>query len=366
MNKKIIALLIFCLLLLSTPALAELTIWANNGQDKVTRENLRATTSSTAVHNSVWDGSTISLFGAKNETIAFNLILESATTATANVAVTVSSLTGPGGFLISGRTIASGELADGLFNYVGRNIELFYVRYLQIRGLSLLAYENHYFDGRKMPKRLQRPLSGYIGQGTWYDRPDHDKFYPDIAAPLELHTPFSILADTNQSIWGDVFIPKDAPAGAYIGTVTITEGSGQSQVTHSIPVSLTVRNFTLPDIPTAKTMLCGGEIDENTSFRYVGQKYPDTGTAEYAKMVKVSIRHRQMAHRHKISLIAGGPSTPADVKPRDMDQLTGALFTQARGYDGPGIGTGVNILSIGTYSTWNWFAGLTTDPQRKQ
>jgi len=51
-------------------------IWANTGEDKVTRDELRATSDPDAVFNSVWDGTTISLFGARNEVVAFNLIIE--------------------------------------------------------------------------------------------------------------------------------------------------------------------------------------------------------------------------------------------------------------------------------------------------
>jgi hypothetical protein len=51
-------------------------VWANDGGDKVARDELRAAAEPSAVHNSVWDGTTISLFGARNEVVAFNLVLE--------------------------------------------------------------------------------------------------------------------------------------------------------------------------------------------------------------------------------------------------------------------------------------------------
>jgi len=58
-------------------------VWANEGGDKVWRSELRATADPNAVLNSVWDGvptelACISLFGARNEVVAFNLVLESA------------------------------------------------------------------------------------------------------------------------------------------------------------------------------------------------------------------------------------------------------------------------------------------------
>lgn len=64
--------------------------------------------------------------------MAFNLVFKALTADATNVNVSLTSLTGPGGASIT-TTPATG---DGVFNYVGRNIELFYVRYLEIKGLS--------------------------------------------------------------------------------------------------------------------------------------------------------------------------------------------------------------------------------------
>ncbi|MBF0433339.1 MAG: DUF4091 domain-containing protein [Fibrobacteria bacterium] len=357
---------IILILLTFTPSLihADLIIWANNGQDKVTQDELRATTNAESVINSVWDGSQISVFGAKNEVIAFNVILESPVTQTDNIRVTMSSLQGPHNFTISGKALDTANLTDELFDFNGRNIELFYIRYLQIKGLSLLSYGSTAYDERHTPKRFQRPIGEYfIGQGTWYDRPDHDKFYPEIAVPLELHTPFSIAPDSNQSIWIDIFIPKTALAGEYTGTISIYQGTNVT----SIPVQLSIKAFTLPDIPTAKTMVHGGNI-RHTSLRYVDDLWPNPGSPEYEKMEEISIRHAQIGHRHKISLLRCDASTPQNLTSEAKDQLTGELFTSERGYDGPGIGTGVNVLSIGTYGSWrsDWFADASTEEEERQ
>ncbi len=196
-------------------------VWANDGGDKVTRDELRAASDPSAVHNSVWDGATISLFGARNEVVAFNLVLEAPSADATDVNVSLTSLVGPGGGITT--TAASG---DGVFNYVGRNIELFYVRYLEIKGISTdLFFSGYYYDERHIPERCRRPYDGETGEGSgvWEDRDCHNKLYPDIAVPLELHSPFTITAGTNQSIWGDIYIPKMAPAGVYTGTIAITE-----------------------------------------------------------------------------------------------------------------------------------------------
>ena len=97
------------------------------------------------------------------------------------------------------------------------------------------------------------PDSKPTGSGCpWAQRPVADKFYPDIAVPMELVPSFDIAASSNQSVWADVYIPKTAPSGVYGAILTIRENGS---VTHKVPVSLRVRNFALPDTPSAKTML---------------------------------------------------------------------------------------------------------------
>src|SRR3989442_3122059 len=76
-------------------------IWANSGEDKVTRDELRATRGAN-VKNAVWDGAKVALFGARNEVVAFNLVLEAGSSGVAQVSVSFNKLTGP-----SGSTIAS-------------------------------------------------------------------------------------------------------------------------------------------------------------------------------------------------------------------------------------------------------------------
>lgn len=328
----------------SPPAQSNLSaLWANNGEDKVTRDELRATESQTSVLNSVWDGDKISVFGARNEVVAFNLILETQSGAN-NVSVTFDSLSGPGTSVIAS-TPATG---DDIFDLTGRNIELFYIRYLQIKGLSRLTWED--YDERHVPERFQRPWTGNgEATGGWKNRPDHDKYYPDIAVPLELHGSFDIQADGNQGVWVDIYIPKTAAAGIYSGNIVIKEGN---TTTHTVPVELTVRNFTLPDVPNARTMLYIEYEDINK--RYAGVSWP-VKSSDVTLSKKVRDRHFLLAHRHRVSLI-GDIEDPDDDKP-DSDwlaRLDGSLFTAVNGYAGPGAGFPNDIYSIGTYGSWEW------------
>src|SRR5438045_2179403 len=66
-------------------------VWANDGRDKVTRDDLRVSRDQKNVANSVWDGTTIKIFGGLNEVVDFNLILEAPNGAN-NVSVSFTSL----------------------------------------------------------------------------------------------------------------------------------------------------------------------------------------------------------------------------------------------------------------------------------
>lgn len=324
------------------PAANTIKAWVNEGGDKVAQEDLRLSTKgASAVVNSVWNGSTVNLFGARNETVNFNVIIEAPERDLQSLQVTFDTLTGPGGARI-GATAAAG---DKLFDYRGRNIELFYVRYLQIRGLSRLGYET--YDERHIPVRLRRPHSGHQGSGGWTSRPDHDKYYPDIAVPLEAVQTFNVKRGTNQSIWVDIYIPAAAAAGTYSGTLRITERGAPAK---DLPVKLTVRNFALPNTPNSKTMLFIGDGDVNA--RYLGVQWPSSST-DQSKAQLIMNRHFQMAHRHRISLINNndGWGSAGDRPTADwVNRLNGALFTPQQGYDGPGTGVGNNVYAISPYS----------------
>ena len=329
-------------------------VWANNGEDKVTKDELRASEGKN-VTNSVWDGKTVGLFGAKNEVIAFNVILESAKQNASDISINFDRLEGPEGFVIGSRP----AYRQNLFNFLNRNIELFYIRYLEIKGLSRLLYMPDY-DERHVPERLRLPYKLPKGksEGRFADRPNANKFYPDIALPIELIRSFEIERQNNQSIWVDIYIPEDAPAGIYKGDMIVYEGHVN---TFSIPVKLEVLSFILPNDPSAKTMLYYG--DEDIYDRYLGRRWPtwsSLSSIDQQRLIRVLRNHHKLAHRHKISLIDDGLLILPDKAPalQDervqcwMDRFSGTAFTAKYGYDGPGVGTSSGVYSIGTYGGW--------------
>ncbi len=321
-------------------------VWANEGGDKVLQEELRASEDPTKVLNSVWDGTGISLFGAKNEIISFNLVLEAPSNSAEDITVQIGELVGPEGF----RLQQEDPGREDLFTFIDREIELFYIRYLQVKGISTdLFFSGYNYDEHHIPERCRRPLdSEGNGQGSWEDRPCHDLFYPEIAVPLVLESPFNILAGTNQSIWGDIYIPQQSPPGSYSGFLTVREGE---KIVWEIPIAVEVLDFSLPDLPVAKTMLYISR--ENVKNVYLG----DPSLSDLNENLNAVLdRHFILAHRHKISLIDSYLS-PQEAQSVWLDRLNGNLFSADRGYVGPGQGIGNNVYSIGTYGDWPWIAG---------
>ena len=73
---------------------------------------------------------------------------------------------------------------------------------------------------------------------------------PVVTKGFEMYAvPFDVWKGHNQPIWVDVHIPNDTHAGIYKGTFTVTL---KKNTTASVPVTVTVWDFTLPDGPTHK------------------------------------------------------------------------------------------------------------------
>ena len=316
-------------------------VWAARGEHKVPRERRPATDTPGSELTTLWDGATARLKGARNEIVGFQIVLEAGEANVEGLTVTFDRLDGPDGAAIT----AAPTAGEGVFDWTQRDIELFLVRYLPIRGLSRLSYE--LYDERHIPERFRGPHDAYgIPTGTWADRPDHDMHYPDIAVPLEWSGEVSVAAEQSQAIWSDVYIPRDAAPGTYTGSVTVRHGD---ETVATLPVSLEVWDFALPDTPSAKTMLFYSS--SNIARRYLGTAYP-TDPADLLALRAVLDKHAQVAHRHKIALIDG--QVPDDNRPPDawIPWLDGSLFTAAHGYRGPWEGGGNGVFSVGTYRSW--------------
>jgi glycosyl hydrolase family 123 len=119
-----------------------------------------------------------------------------------------------------------------------------------ISSSNLSFYREHYVNVRYS--------SPDFGQGN---RPLGPGWYADALVPfIDPDTglrptggipavPFDVAPYSNQPVWVDVYVPQNAAPGFYSGTVRIFG----DQLDNTIPISLHVRNFTLPLEPTLKS-----------------------------------------------------------------------------------------------------------------
>ncbi len=360
----LLALAVMAPLQAATPtALAQgniAAVWANDGGDKILREERRASAGAViapahGVINAVWDGNRISVFGARNEVVGFNLVIESERGAE-GVGVSFDRLEGPGGTVIGSKPTRG----DELFDYRGRNIELFHLRYLPIRGLSLMAYE--LTDERWIPSRMRRPFE-VVRHGTAWrampvrgkegfnHRPGAGRHFPEIAVPLEAQPTFAVPANSSQSIWVDIYIPRSAPAGLYKGTLRIRE---QATPPREVPVELTVRGFTLPDTPSAIAIAALEHYDVAERFLGTEQRFADWGTPAYGRLRPILERHVQMLRRHGVVTMMDEANGVAPPRIDAVARIKGTLYSEAKGYDGPGKNTGDSVFFIAPYGKWAW------------
>ena len=163
----------------------------------------------------------ISLSGARGETVDAQVIVQAPSGGLSNVNVSASALTGPGGATIP-----------------ASDITLYREYYISVTGTA------NYGGGSNPP----------LGSGTYpeplipFNDPETGASLCASAAALKACNA-NVIAGQNQPYWIDISVPHGAtnsPPGTYTGTISITS----TQNTATIPVALTVWNFELPAQPS--------------------------------------------------------------------------------------------------------------------
>ena len=147
--------------------------------------------------NAVWDGKVVKLFGARGETVSFQVCVENgAAEPLAHVQIIPQELKSGDGKIIGGKMI------ETFRNWYAKN-----------------------------------------GKGQWQ---------PAYCVPLPTGAPFDIPDPArklpnqqNQTVYVDIYVPKDAKPGAYAGGVLVEADGVEPPI--KLPVELTVFDFTLPD-----------------------------------------------------------------------------------------------------------------------
>lgn len=251
----------------------------------------------------------VNLDAARNEIVAFQVILELKRPIAQQVELTVSDLNGPAGKRIE----------------ANKHIERFLAHYVRVDP-------GGYTWG---PKSTVLP---------WPDR------YPDALVPFEAHCGppkvivkrIEIPPNANQAVWIDIYVPKELPPGDYRGQVNIGMRDGQLRM----PLKLRVWEASLPDRPTIDAV---GELYK----AYVQERAgPEIGPKAWLRMAHC---YQQLAHKHRVVFIERtdrilGPTSITDDAGgwKAYDEvydpiLTGSLFSAEHGYIGPGENTPVTI-----------------------
>ncbi|SDW16976.1 DUF4091 domain-containing protein [Paenibacillus sp. CF384] len=291
-----------------------LSVWAVNDGEKVLKEDLANPNKN---GNSVWDGSTIRLFGARNETVAFQVIVEADSTEVTGLYVEMSELVHSehGECRIDNAAL----LDEDPSNYVGRRIEVFTQHYLYVS--PDLGTAPQWFYAESAPP-LHR--SGWIP----------DALIPADAKPRLGGQPVHMSPRSNQGFWIDVYVPREASLkpGIYLGAVTVRCGD---ELVAKLPVELQLFDFALPDENHSVTFVYANEIDEY---------FPDTPD--------IRDRLRRMAHRHRFDLVGSDVHNQrfdVDKLEQYAPYLDGSFFARENGYEGPGEQVGEGVFPIGMY-----------------
>ncbi len=308
MKSRILLLLAVCLAAVVIPAsyvLAEISfVWAVNDGEKVGRYDLE---NPNKTGNSVWDGSTIRLFGARNEIIAFQVIVEAGQDGMQGLALSFTWLAKRNGDAVI--TYQKPALDPTL--YRGRPIQIFSVNYMHVEKASNASWF--------YPSDLSRQAAPKDPTG-W--KPV--QLVPENARAGKGGFPLSVPPDANQAIWIELYTGKGLPAGFYDGSITVRDGSE----TRVIPVELELFDFTLPDENSMHAMIF---YESGQPELYHGRKNDNA----------LHMTYHRFAHRQRIEFSHAYNEKSAG---RMTDIFTGSAFTLDRGYEGPGEDIGNTII----------------------
>jgi len=291
--------LLFCLYLLFVPMThgAIRAIWAVNDGEKIERDDLNNPNKTT---NSAWDGKKIKIFGARNEIVAFQLIVEADPNGINHLSATLPGLMMNGG---SSRIKYAAPVSDPT-NYVGRPVELFSVNYMNVQMPSHAEWV--YASSAAVPKDPTgwKPV----------------QLVPENARAGRGGFPLTVPGNSNQAVWIEIYIDRNLPAGKYHGVVTVTADSQKRE----IPIELELFDFTLPDQNSMQAMVYYESLQPKL---YQGRDLD----AEY---------HR-FAHRQRIELVNAYDEAAVATSRGRFD---GADFSKASKYEGPGQNVGNEII----------------------
>jgi hypothetical protein len=285
------------LVLTASSAHAEIArVWAVNDGEKIERD---ARDHPLRARNSAWDGKVIRLSGARNEVVAFQVIVESNDRGIRELSARLPSLASS-----ADRIAYKAPVADPT-DYVDRPIQVFSVNYMHVTTASHASW----VYTRGSPAAPPDPTGWKPVQ-----------LVPENARPGRGGFPVSVGASQNQAIWIEVYIDRVRKPGQYHGTIDIRADGARRRV----PIALDVFDFALPDENSMHAMLY---YTSDQAERYQGRN--------------LDREFDRMAHRHRVELVHGYDEQSIE---KVWRRFSGADFTREQRYEGPGAGVG-NVIA---------------------
>ncbi len=164
-------------------------VWAVNDGTKVERD---ARDDPSSAGNSAWDGGVVRLFGARNEIVAVQVVVEADGEGIRNLSLRLPAL------VSATDRITYGAPASDPTDYVGRPIQIFTAHYMEVKMPSNASW----IYERGSPAAPADPTGWKPVQ-----------LVPENAHPQRGGLPVVVPPDDNQSIWIDIYIDRTRAAG---------------------------------------------------------------------------------------------------------------------------------------------------------
>jgi len=258
--------------------------------------------------NWIWNGRTVQLHAARNEVVAFQIIID-APKGASQVRLAASPLRS-----------ANGAVIDK------GNVQMFREWYLHlaspkpVKG-SLFPLRGGWYPDALIPLEASK-------HGAPFDIPSADFRDPAGAKPKQV----------NQAVWVDLYVPPNAKAGQYAGTITVT-GRAPEPFRIDVPVRLDVWDFALPqENHYTFELMCYGDMKRRAD----------------------ALEYYRLAHAHRL-VIADKNLTPelvnrgtpkVDFDWRQFDAKWSGLFDGTAFKTGPGAGVPVSQIILRFDHNW--------------
>ncbi|ACY18798.1 glycoside hydrolase domain-containing protein [Haliangium ochraceum] len=332
LRRRALTLLLACAsLFCAASAHAELaSLWALDDGTKIAPE---ATGHPLTTGNAVYASTppTVSLFGLRNETVAFQVILEGGSEDTDGLVVTLDAV-GP----IANRADQPSEQERARSPQETQASEAA----AALLDRPILIYEQGYLPVRERSHSL-----------TWLPGSEAEPAAPGERVPdilIPHRQPLRVPAGENRGVWVDVYIPRDTPAGIHRGTLRVSAADGGACGLDAceLAISLEVLARSLPEVAPVKTLLWASAVNIEEPERTMARYFEDYPSAPADDLHTLRLRHFQLARRFRITLVGGALDEPT---PELEARLSGDAFTRAAGYTGAGEGVGQDLVGIHFY-----------------